>query len=124
MLTQVRAAGGGGSEGVAGEYVRSCSNRIREEIVDDFFIRGAEEYVRFLRRHTYLCRIASHQSSEGHGPDLYRPIRRIFCRFSGLDPLLRKSDEEGTVMNWIYWLSGLAALAIFVYLVIALFKPE
>ena len=27
-------------------------------------------------------------------------------------------------MNWIYWLSGLAALAIFVYLVIALFKPE
>ena len=27
-------------------------------------------------------------------------------------------------MNWIYWLSGLAALGIFVYLVIALFKPE
>jgi len=27
-------------------------------------------------------------------------------------------------MNWIYWLSGVAALAIFVYLVVALFKPE
>jgi len=27
-------------------------------------------------------------------------------------------------MNWIYWLSGLAALGIFIYLVIALFKPE
>jgi K+-transporting ATPase KdpF subunit len=27
-------------------------------------------------------------------------------------------------MNWIYWLSGLAALGIFVYLVVALFKPE
>ena len=27
-------------------------------------------------------------------------------------------------MNWVYWLSGLAALVIFVYLVIALFKPE
>ena len=27
-------------------------------------------------------------------------------------------------MNWVYWLSGIAALVIFVYLVIALFKPE
>ncbi len=28
------------------------------------------------------------------------------------------------VMNWVYWLSGLAALVIFVYLIVALFKPE
>jgi K+-transporting ATPase KdpF subunit len=27
-------------------------------------------------------------------------------------------------MNWVYWLSGIAALVIFVYLVVALFKPE
>jgi len=27
-------------------------------------------------------------------------------------------------MNWVYWLSGLAALGIFVYLVVTLFKPE
>jgi len=27
-------------------------------------------------------------------------------------------------MNWAYWLSGMAALVIFVYLVVALFKPE
>lgn len=27
-------------------------------------------------------------------------------------------------MNWMYWISGIAALAVFVYLVIALFKPE
>ena len=27
-------------------------------------------------------------------------------------------------MNWIYWVSGIAALVIFVYLVVALFKPE
>jgi K+-transporting ATPase KdpF subunit len=27
-------------------------------------------------------------------------------------------------MNWVYWLSGVAALGIFVYLLIALFKPE
>ena len=27
-------------------------------------------------------------------------------------------------MNWGYWLSGAAALVIFVYLIVALFKPE
>jgi hypothetical protein len=27
-------------------------------------------------------------------------------------------------MNWIYWLSSIAALLIFVYLLLALFKPE
>jgi len=27
-------------------------------------------------------------------------------------------------MSWVYWLSGLAALVLFIYLVVALFKPE
>jgi len=27
-------------------------------------------------------------------------------------------------MKWVYWLSGIAALGMFVYLLIALFKPE
>ncbi len=27
-------------------------------------------------------------------------------------------------MNWVYWLSGFAASLIFVYLIVALFKPE
>lgn len=27
-------------------------------------------------------------------------------------------------MNWLYWLSGGLALAVFVYLVVALFYPE
>jgi K+-transporting ATPase KdpF subunit len=27
-------------------------------------------------------------------------------------------------VNWVYWLSGLAALGIFIYLIIALFQPE
>ena len=27
-------------------------------------------------------------------------------------------------MNWVYWLSAAAALVIFVYLIVALFKPE
>jgi K+-transporting ATPase KdpF subunit len=27
-------------------------------------------------------------------------------------------------VSWAYWLSGVAALVIFIYLLIALFKPE
>ena len=27
-------------------------------------------------------------------------------------------------MTWIYWMSGAAALVIFVYLIVALFNPE
>jgi K+-transporting ATPase KdpF subunit len=27
-------------------------------------------------------------------------------------------------MSWVYWLSGLASLGVFVYLLLALFKPE
>ncbi|MFO1311103.1 MAG: K(+)-transporting ATPase subunit F [Burkholderiales bacterium] len=27
-------------------------------------------------------------------------------------------------MNWVYWLAGIAALLILVYLVVALFNPE
>jgi K+-transporting ATPase KdpF subunit len=27
-------------------------------------------------------------------------------------------------MSWAYWLSGAAALVIFVYLIVALFRPE
>jgi K+-transporting ATPase KdpF subunit len=27
-------------------------------------------------------------------------------------------------MNWGYWLSGAAAFVVFVYLIVALFKPE
>ena len=27
-------------------------------------------------------------------------------------------------MNWVYWLSGAIAVVIFVYLIVALFKPE
>ncbi len=27
-------------------------------------------------------------------------------------------------MNWVYWLSAAAALVIFIYLLVALFKPE
>jgi hypothetical protein len=59
MLTQVRAAGGA-SAGVRGEHVRSCSNRIHDELVDDFFMRGAKEWRRFYPVPHIFC--ALHQS--------------------------------------------------------------
>jgi hypothetical protein len=64
-------------------------------------------------------------TGEHDGPHLHRIDPRFFRRDRGLDSLLRCADGQGRqVMNWVYWLSGLAALGIFVYLVIALFKPE
>jgi K+-transporting ATPase KdpF subunit len=27
-------------------------------------------------------------------------------------------------MNWAYWMSGIAAFGVFIYLIVALFKPE
>jgi len=46
-----------------------------------------------------------------------------------LRAVARRASREATTsqetqMNWVYWLSGLAALGIFVYLIVALFKPE
>jgi hypothetical protein len=100
-----------------------------------------------------LHRLVNHRGGKPNGPDLRWHRHRLFRRFGGLDPLLRKShdfsraapsrelplggeqrsgaaasvegsNKQGTAMNWVYWLSGLAALCIFVYLVVALFKPE
>lgn len=27
-------------------------------------------------------------------------------------------------MNWVYWLSAIVTLGVFIYLIVALFKPE
>jgi K+-transporting ATPase KdpF subunit len=60
-----------------------------------------------------------------HGRHLPRADARLLRRDRGIDPLLRELDgQERQVMNWVYWLGGLSALGIFVYLVVALFKPE
>jgi K+-transporting ATPase KdpF subunit len=46
-----------------------------------------------------------------------------FLRFErGAGPWLRTAEEAR--MSWIYVLSGLVTLAIFVYLLVALFFPE
>ena len=60
-----------------------------------------------------------------HGHGLHRAHRRVLRRDRGPASFLRATHGQGRqAMNWVYWLSGLAALGIFIYLLIALFKPE
>jgi F subunit of K+-transporting ATPase (Potass_KdpF) len=60
-----------------------------------------------------------------HGLCFHWPDRRLFRLVGRIDPILLEPDGQGRpVMNWVYWLSGAAALVVFVYLIVALFKPE
>jgi K+-transporting ATPase KdpF subunit len=62
---------------------------------------------------------------ECYGFRFHWPDRRLFRLVGGIDRILRKADGQGRPsMNWVYWLSGAAALVIFIYLIVALFKPE
>jgi len=62
--------------------------------------------------------------SECDGFRLHWLDRRIFRVVGRIDPILREPDGWWPLMNWGYWLSSAAALVIFVYLIVALFKPE
>jgi K+-transporting ATPase KdpF subunit len=78
----------------------------------------------FIRDLPY-CMPSSHSNGGHHGRCVHRPYPGLLRRIGGPDPILRKPDgQRGPLMNWVYWLSGAAALGIFIYLVIALFKPE
>lgn len=57
-----------------------------------------------------------------HGRFLYCADRAVLCRRHWAGIRMRKAPEA--VMNWLYLLAGLLALAVFVYLVVALFFPE
>jgi K+-transporting ATPase KdpF subunit len=67
---------------------------------------------------------------EEHGTrrrfDLYRTDRRFFCddRVAGAFLRAPHGQKGKQAMNGVYWLSGIAAVAIFAYLLVALFKPE
>jgi hypothetical protein len=91
-----------------------------------FFTPAAKDYAPSLLVIVYRGRCHLTKVKAGHhGFHLHRIDPGIFRRDRGADSLLRCVDGQGRpVMNWVYWLSGLAALGIFVYLVIALFKPE
>jgi K+-transporting ATPase KdpF subunit len=57
-----------------------------------------------------------------HGFSVTRINGPVFRRQHSTRSRLRKAEEA--VMSWLYLVSGILALAIFVYLVIALFYPE
>src|SRR4029079_17285079 len=57
-----------------------------------------------------------------HGRSLYRIDDRILCREHRADVFLRRPAEAE--MSWIYILSGILALALVIYLIIALLYPE
>jgi len=46
----------------------------------------------------------------------------LFCGHRFVD--LRLRVVKGATMSWVYMLSGILAIAVFVYLVVALFYPE
>ena len=53
---------------------------------------------------------------------LHRHDSGFLCHHGGINLWLRTAEEIG--MTWLYTLSGVIAAALFVYLIIALLKPE
>ena len=61
-------------------------------------------------------------SGQAYGLLIHRIDRRVRRRQLWIDLLLRSSAEAA--MSWIYVVSGVLAVAILVYLVVALLYPE
>ena len=59
---------------------------------------------------------------ECHGPNLYLNTHNLLCRHGGAGVQLRTPRQIR--MSWLYLLSGGVAAGLFVYLSIALLKPE
>jgi K+-transporting ATPase KdpF subunit len=57
-----------------------------------------------------------------HGHHLFIHHGTIFCWHSFVNQGVR--EITGAIMNWIYLLSGGLAVAVFIYLLAALFYPE
>jgi K+-transporting ATPase KdpF subunit len=69
-----------------------------------------------------LCRTAGETRDRSR---FHRRHRRLLRRIGRPRRVLRAAVvERKAAMTWIYWMSGAAALVIFVYLIVALFKPE
>ena len=74
---------------------------------------------------TIICRFLGDVDGCIHGYRFRRIDFAVFRSIRGVGALLRDSNgRRKQIMNWMYWVSGVAALAIFIYLVVALFKPE
>lgn len=79
--------------------------------------------------HPPFCRAGLFEGStppgeKKRGSRLYRALYRDGRADLGARPVLRRLVGRRAVMSWLYWLSGLTAAFLFVYLLVALFKPE
>jgi hypothetical protein len=85
-----------------------------------------QSWICFMRGGCCGCRLCSPRiPGNRNGLHIHRTDHRLFRPVGGADSLLRDPDGQGgQIMNWAYWLSGIATLGIFIYLLIALFKPE
>ena len=61
---------------------------------------------------------------EKRGCHLYRRLRRHGRADLRPGRVLRRLVFGRATMTWLYWLSGVTAALLFVYLLVALFKPE
>jgi K+-transporting ATPase KdpF subunit len=58
-----------------------------------------------------------------HGRPGTRHLLRLFARILFSNQLVREI-EESPEMNWLYMIGGVVVLGLFIYLGVALFKPE
>jgi len=59
---------------------------------------------------------------DADGHNLFIHYSTIFCQHSVVKQGVR--EITGAIMNWLYLLSGGLAVAVFIYLLVALFYPE
>jgi K+-transporting ATPase KdpF subunit len=76
------------------------------------------------RRSGAIAKLVFSLFSRGHvdGHRVFAINSGVLCGDRVIDHWLR--SIEGAIMSWIYLLSGGLTLAVFVYLVVALFYPE
>jgi K+-transporting ATPase KdpF subunit len=59
---------------------------------------------------------------DAHGHNLFIHHSTIFCQHGVVNQGVR--EITGAIMSWLYLLSGGLAVAVFIYLLVALFYPE
>jgi K+-transporting ATPase KdpF subunit len=87
------------------------------------FIRRRNLFTSFLYAFGYIETHILSLGGNDDGSHLSRGAGRFLCGFGGARARLPTSDGE-TVMSWLYVLSGIVALGITTYLVVALLYPE
>jgi len=66
--------------------------------------------------------IADNLRGDTHGHNLFIHYSNLFYRHGVINQSVRQIT--GAIMNWLYLISGGLVLAVFIYLLAALFYPE